>query len=396
MTDTQTSTNGASNRSALEKRRENIAKLNGSFASVEEANKRLSYAVEVGHLLSPVPQFSQLPDGLALALSVTMIQRDVDTFKPGGGKNALLKPALLKIAEGLGIQWDTDRCYVRMVQGKAFVAEAYAEGEYVDPLSLTKSKCFGTVLIDLSDDSPECPQSPKERDQKRKFLVRDAESKAINRAIRMAAKLRPAYTDEELTKPFVAVRVIEVRPRDPELAREYDREVLRRFRQSTTALYGNRERDVSRSYQHRETAPALPDAATVQRISMNVDYDEDTGEVHRHVPAAARDATPKREPAKKPASHSSGGSSGGTIKFGRAKGQKFSEAGEDDLTWYLGVLRKDLDNPEKERFRSANESDIEQIEACLARLRGEDGGDCEPVEDKADDDARFSGSPDDY
>lgn len=59
------------------------------------------------------------------------------------------------------------------------------------------------------------------------------------------------------------------------------------------------------------------------------------------------------------------------MKFGRGKGKTIEEASERDLEWYADAIAKSVDDPDKSRFRDANERELAAIRAELAYRRGE-------------------------
>lgn len=82
-------------------------------------------------------------------------------------------------------------------------------------------------------------------------------------------------------------------------------------------------------------------------------------------PAAAQalsDAAKEWAAASKPAKSAS---SGAVIPFGRSKGTAVADAETKDLRWVAGALRSSIDNPEKARFRDANQALLDAIEAEL-------------------------------
>lgn len=58
--------------------------------------------------------------------------------------------------------------------------------------------------------------------------------------------------------------------------------------------------------------------------------------------------------------------SGHVAPFGRSKGQPIEELDTKDLRWLEGVLRESVDNPEKERWRAANQELLSAVEVELA------------------------------
>lgn len=59
-------------------------------------------------------------------------------------------------------------------------------------------------------------------------------------------------------------------------------------------------------------------------------------------------------------------------RMGRDKGKKLSEI--PDLSWYRGVIAKDVDNPQKARYADANRKHVAEIDAELARRANSKAG----------------------
>lgn len=51
------------------------------------------------------------------------------------------------------------------------------------------------------------------------------------------------------------------------------------------------------------------------------------------------------------------------FRFGKLKGSPVRGAAERDLEWYIGALKKSIDDPDKARFRDANIRHLGEIEA---------------------------------
>lgn len=53
------------------------------------------------------------------------------------------------------------------------------------------------------------------------------------------------------------------------------------------------------------------------------------------------------------------------LGFGRNKGKRPSEVESKDLEWYAKVLQENVDNPEKARWRDANQALLDAVNAAL-------------------------------
>jgi hypothetical protein len=53
------------------------------------------------------------------------------------------------------------------------------------------------------------------------------------------------------------------------------------------------------------------------------------------------------------------------VPFGKNKGQLISEAATKDLEWIAGALRRSIDDPEKSRWISSNQTLLAEIETEL-------------------------------
>jgi hypothetical protein len=69
-----------------------------------------------------------------------------------------------------------------------------------------------------------------------------------------------------------------------------------------------------------------------------------------------------------------GGDGGLTFKFGRCKGKNVLEVSGDDLTYYLGLLEKDLADPEKAKYQKNTQNQIAAIKHEQARRVNEKAG----------------------
>ncbi len=63
-----------------------------------------------------------------------------------------------------------------------------------------------------------------------------------------------------------------------------------------------------------------------------------------------------------------------TIPFGRAKGEKVSEADDENLEWLLKAFEKDLDDDSKSKYHPSTRKRIASIKIVLAARAGGSGG----------------------
>ena len=58
------------------------------------------------------------------------------------------------------------------------------------------------------------------------------------------------------------------------------------------------------------------------------------------------------------------------MRFGRAKGTRLVDADVDGLEWYASALSRSIDDPEKTRYREANQQHLDEVRAELSRRNG--------------------------
>lgn len=221
---------------------------------------------EKAHVLCPAVSFSGLPAQHALVASKIKLNPDPaggDVYQDNifikGREVAIAKIGLSKIAQCAGISVDTKRMDDRSVP---FLWEIKATATWIG-FDGTPQSCNGTVEYDLRDGSPRLKGfTANQIEQARKHGLAGAETRAINRAIRQFG-IKQKYTQEELAKPFVVVRVTF----QPDMSDPVQRAVVTQQRLAgTSAMY----------------AQALPPAAPPEPID---------GEVVSSTPAPVK-ATP--------------------------------------------------------------------------------------------------------
>jgi hypothetical protein len=58
-----------------------------------------------------------------------------------------------------------------------------------------------------------------------------------------------------------------------------------------------------------------------------------------------------------------------TFPFGKAKGKTPAEASDQDLTYYLEAFRKNVEDPEKQKYRAQNEKQVKAVEEEIAHRK---------------------------
>lgn len=382
-----------------------IDKLAGTFENAEDVNRRLKWAIENAHLVSPVTAVTRLPEGVGVALSMELLNIERDTYGLPGGKRAILKPALERIGRAAGVKWDAAQCTTKQVGPFHVVSRAVG---YVMDLSFQSAPIVGEVDMDYGPgsigeekvlaDARDKAAAQKTLREIRHFLWRHAESRSYLRAIRRLG-LSTSYTVEQLAKPFVALQLTWTgRSDDPATQREFSRMTAERMLGASSALYGKREERAPEIATRVPAAPpaidATPRLAAQRAESLGdfLDYDEDTGEVRQPVSAPRQQAAPAQQRAT-PAPRSNGGGggasrSGPVFRFGRNKDKAFSDASLDDLDYYRAKIEEGANDPEKERFRADALLHLGEIDRAIAASRGEvaesptDDGDPGPSDDR--------------
>lgn len=222
----------------------------GSFRDAERATQALAQAQQVGHLVAPAPICAAIPEGCSMALSAVLVDPATETYKISG-KHGLSKVALDKISGAAGISWDV-RESKRLDDGKDPHYCHYRAVGRVRDFDGTIRVISGEVEMDAREGSPQIEEiktkaanARERRDpmaqiiELRKFLLRHAESKAKNRAIRSLG-LRTSYAEEELRKPFMVAKVMfSGQTDDPELRKIFAEKTADAFLGGQKALYGD-------------------------------------------------------------------------------------------------------------------------------------------------------------
>lgn len=177
---------------------------------------------DVAHVLTPAVQISAIAPQHAINVAVVVMDTKIDekgigtdTYGPASdgrglpwlkaGERALAKVGLLKIASAAGISWVPEFTGRTDDRKTLHYWEYRAVGVYIG-FDGRPQTIEGTVEVDLRDGSAQMKGfTPGQIDAARKSGLRQAESKAMNAAIRSLG-LRQKYTAKELEKPFVILR----------------------------------------------------------------------------------------------------------------------------------------------------------------------------------------------
>lgn len=237
--------------------------VTGAFRDPQKVTDALRKAQESCHLVAPATVCATLPEGTEVALAAVIVNTAAETYELPGGKLGLAKTALDRIAAAAGVDWDPRLC------GR--LDDAY-DPHYCHYRAVGSVRTFdgsirtitGEVEIDARDGSPQIEEiitkaKRNDRDPRsqilelRKFLLRHAESKAKNRAIRSLG-LRTAYDRAELSKPFIVAKpMFTGASDDPEARREFRGAIAESYLGARNRLYGG-EAAPAREPQPRPTS----------------------------------------------------------------------------------------------------------------------------------------------
>lgn len=193
------------------------------------------------NLLTPFTQITGLAPKHGIIASVVKIDPNPAKGGPGevydglpflhDGEVALAKIGLRKIAEGAGISITTTRTDPRTIP-YLWEFKAIATYRGIDGTVVTRE---ATAEWDLRDGSPRLKGwKPAQVEEGRKNGLRNAETRAINAAIREFG-IKQKYHQRELAKPFLVLRVAwQPDPNNPDDMRLVGENAMR----GTSTLYG--------------------------------------------------------------------------------------------------------------------------------------------------------------
>jgi len=161
------------------------------------------------HMISPATAPPNIPVGFEFAFSRVLISGDTtkgEVYKTEGGKLAIHKSGLEKLAKAAGVVWDMKQCGRTDDMKDSNFAAYRAVGHYRD-LDGTIMPVFGEKQMDLREGSERAKSmTPGDLKQQRKFIAEHAETKAKLRAIRSLG-IKSGYTERDFDIPFVVVKL---------------------------------------------------------------------------------------------------------------------------------------------------------------------------------------------
>ena len=407
---------------------EKLAKVRGSCRNPAAANSRMDFAARECHLVSPSPSCAALPEGCEVAFASVTIDIANETYEIAGDDVGLSRVALDKLAGALGISWDATQSR-RLDDGSDSRYVHFKVVGLLRDLDGTIRQIQGEKEMDLREGSAQidalrerfqrklekweakgkkgyAPKPPDAQiNEMRLHILSHAESKARLRAIRSCG-VRSKYSRAELKKPFVVARLAFTgRTDDPELRRAFAMKTADAMLGAGRALYG--------------ASPATPAPAPAASAALPPppvgrrrydDEEVDPPALRPHIdaptdspPPSASSTSPGQpkpdggapaSPATVPATSSTsaqGGNderprSGVLVKFGDEKGTAIEDASDETLEWYAGALGKSLNDPEKARWKAANEKDLAAIRAERKHRRDEERADDRDDDEEPDED----------
>jgi hypothetical protein len=346
--------------------------LQGNYRSAREVNQRLASANSRAHLVAPATAVGALPEGTAIALNVVTVDaRDMkeggEIYSPGGGRWALARSVLNRIAAAAGVSWDA-QLSGRIDDGSDPKYCHFRSVGWYRSFDGTDLQITGEKEMDLRDGSPQLVNKSEKQIRELRFhILAHAESKAKNRAIRSLG-LKPTYSKTELEKPFVAAKLVWTgQSDDPELKRLFAEGTMQRMLGGSRALFGPAAPAAAPTQRQLKTPPpvsATPaarhdDCGPGDYIDAPLPPASDEGVIDAHGEPAQQARPPSNR----------GGSF--AIPGGREKGTALAEASDSTLEWWRNKIATDLDNgTTKEQFRAKDEALLEAMEAELARRQG--------------------------
>lgn len=350
-----------------------LARIPGAYRNPQAITERLQYAAEHFHLVSPATACGAVPEGCSISLSTVIIDRDAETYKVGS-KFGLSKSALDKIGAAAGISWDAQQSG-RLDDGSDPHYCMWRAVGRMRHLDGTEVQLVGTKEMDLREGSQVAiSDTANQLREKRMHIAAHAETKARLRAIRSIG-IRTAYTADELKRPFVVAKIMWTgQSADPELRRIFAMKQADAMIGGSRALYGNAPTQLATAQGHQATVAMLPAGVRPPPIGRPYESDDDY-EAPRldsrtvDMPPPPPTPMPTTTAAAPSPTNGTRQRSGVVLKFGKEKGKAIEDASDRDLEWYGEAIAKSVEDPEKARFREANERELAAIRAEVA-LRG--------------------------
>ena len=362
-----------------------------TFTDPAAINEWLAYFEQIGYLVSPATACGRLPPGCSVAITAVRIDAERETYPIQGkpGEVGIQKVGLVRIGAAAAATWDlglTGR--IGEVHDPRLIH--YRAACYVKNFDTSVRLLSGEVILDYREGSDEVIKI-REREEKkareleaegktyfgdygdteirqiRSFLIRLAESKAKNRALRELG-VRTSYVKEELKEKsfFVASLMFTAHSDNPETQRIFDLGVMGSMLGANAALFG-----APAAQRVLGAAVDVTPRSVPMQVAPTVTSDDELPP--RTEPRAAQ---PSSRAANAPRQQSTGAApNGGAIDTtkvfmpGRGKGM-VSEASDKDLDYWWKRLGKDLqDGTVQADYRDRTERQFAAIEFERAKRK---------------------------
>lgn len=209
----------------------------GLLKTAADAMRKVAELQGACHLVNSPAVGCGIPDGCAVAWSVTYLNVERDTYPIKGDANkvGVGKDALNMISMGMGVQWDPVLSRRLDDGSNPHYCRYIAVGKMRDSDG-TWISIFDEKENDLRDGSQSAKDmTEKQLAQQRSNIWSLTVTKARNRAIR-GRGVKCAYQRDELLKPFVSFKLVFTgESSDPEIRRMKARSML----ESQSLLYGS-------------------------------------------------------------------------------------------------------------------------------------------------------------
>jgi hypothetical protein len=243
--------------------RQEAEQLAGTFPDTARAMQVMREAASKAFLITSQTTVPQLPHGCEMAFSVVWVEPETETYAIEGDLG-LTKDALNKIASAAGVSWDA-HLTGRLDNGRDPFYVHYQACARIRRFDGSERTEIGHKEIDLRDGSQDALDfyasaeakdkaaggDPKKMAKRaaggvpfglaiaRKFILGNAETKAMNRAIRRLG-VRTKYKQVELeTKPFVIATVLFTgRSDNPVLEARFADKIADAYLGARASLYG--------------------------------------------------------------------------------------------------------------------------------------------------------------
>ena len=384
MTDQNTTTTDTASTS--------LARLSGMHAGAELA-KRFDYAAKNCNLLTPSTAIGTLPPGTSIGLSVTKLDPDADAYPVGGGRYALLKHSLERLASSAGASFESverldDGSDSRFAHVRVVMTTRGLDGV---PVRSVGEKCLD--LRDGSDAAKRIIENARTRAigetqlrDMRAYCYEHASTRARLRALRAGLGVRSSYTKEEFARPWVIARLsLTMEDQDPSTRRElallFASHMLGLDRPRPARALPPSTRSTPR-FAHRAAPPPVGSVPLDDEDVVDVDFVADqpraaTPPPHEdQVPNGPLDVVGNLVPddaplEERPASPSRVSGFSLPAKRGETR-VPIENAEEKDLVYWRKRLAKNLDDGSSQRPEQ-DEPLLAAIEAELVARGGSDG-----------------------